>query len=72
MLYTLRLLLELRFVRPMPLILTGSASSSRSACVQLCPVIENMRVSAIARLRGASRSSVSDRVLRKYSMSSVV
>ena len=57
----------LGFVNPMPLILTGNASSSRSACIQLCPVMENMRVSAIARSRGASRSSVSDRVLRKYS-----
>ena len=50
----------------MPPILTGSASSSCSACVQLWSVMDGFRASAIAHSRGASRSSVSGRVPKKY------
>ena len=47
------------FVSPSSPIRTGNASSSRSLCVQLCPIIGGIKTFAIAHSNGSSRSSVS-------------
>ena len=52
------------FVRPSPPSLTGSASNSRSAGEQACPVMAGMRTLPIARSSGSSSSSMSGNVLR--------
>ena len=52
------------FVFPRPPILTGDSNKSRSAGVQVCPLIVGIRAWLMARPRSSKRSSISDIVLR--------
>ena len=52
------------FVIPRPPILTGNASKSRSASVQVCPAIAGIRAWLMERSSGSRRSSISGNVLK--------